>query len=197
MSTSDKSNSRYHGLRLIRGGLQCETRIGSIKIVASPEEIPPFPVDAVAAEEDTFLVLSADPVVREVHEHPVRLMTRLIETESETPGSVLVKGKGPFKFLAIVHDLNQDPTWREAWIAGALSEIFREAENRKLQSIALPLIGTKHGKLERQRFLTLLKRAVDRSSKKYLRRIWLIVTKGTAPHILGLLESELLGEKPF
>ncbi len=36
---------------------------GDLYIVAAPEGAQPFPVDAVAEEEDTFLVLSARPVL--------------------------------------------------------------------------------------------------------------------------------------
>ncbi len=66
-------------LQLIRGGHHFEMSLGSIRIVAAPKDSPPFQVDAVAAEEDTFIVLSADPVVREPKEHPIRLMTRVSE----------------------------------------------------------------------------------------------------------------------
>jgi O-acetyl-ADP-ribose deacetylase (regulator of RNase III) len=147
-------------------------------------------VDAVAAEEDTFLVLSADPVVRDPKEHPVRLMTRVIETQAEAPGSVIVKGGSPLRLLAIVHDLSQEPSWREEWIASALDAIFREAESRKLQSIALPLIGTKHGSLEKRRFVVLLRHALERTLPRYLKRLWLIIPDGTSGKILEMIESE-------
>jgi hypothetical protein len=125
---------------------------GSVDIVAAPKNRPPFPVDAVAFEEDTLLVLSSDPKVRDPHKHLMQVMTQVIETRAETPGSVLVKGKSPLRLIAIVHDLNQEPSWREEWIASALDGIFREAESRKIRSIALPFLGTLHGSLEKQRF---------------------------------------------
>lgn len=190
MTTSDRSNKGPE-LRLIYGGLHCETNLGPIRIVASPEYKPPFKVDAVVAEEDTFLVLSADPVVHEVHEHPIRLMTRLIETRPEIPGSVLVKGRKPFKFFAIVHDLNQEPTWKEEWVERALKGILQETETRNLQSIRLPMLGTKHGTLEKERFMVLLKRVLEQSPLQYLKCIWLIVPKGrSAREIIEMLESE-------
>ncbi|MDY7037104.1 MAG: hypothetical protein SV375_13190, partial [Thermodesulfobacteriota bacterium] len=135
-------------LRLIRGGLQREISIGSLSIVTGPQDRPPFLVDAIAAEEDTFLILSADTRIREPNEHPVRLLTRLIETQPETPGSVLVKGGNPLRLLAIIHDFNQEPSWREEWIRSSLECIFREIESRRLESIALPLLGTLHGSFE-------------------------------------------------
>ncbi|UCF56702.1 MAG: hypothetical protein JSW15_11625, partial [Deltaproteobacteria bacterium] len=95
------------GLRLIRGGYPYEIRIGPFDIVGSPENKPPFKVDAVAVEEDTFLVMSADRRVRDLKEPLMKVMTRVIETQPKTPGSVLVRGKSPLRFLAIVHDLNE------------------------------------------------------------------------------------------
>ena len=150
-------------------------RLGSVQIVAATKDKAPFQVDAVAAEEDTYLVLSTDAVVREVREPLMKVMTRVIETQPEAPGSVLVKGTGPLRLLAIVHDLDQDPTWKEEWIASALRGILREAESRKLESIALPFIGTKHGSLEKQRFLVLLRRALEEESRSYPKRLWLVI----------------------
>ena len=178
-------------LRLIRGARQFEMSVGSIRLVAAPEDSPPFPVDALAAEEDTFLVLSADPVVREPKEHPVRLMTRVIETQPEPPGSVLVKGKDPLRLLAIVHDLNREPSWREEWVASALDGIFRVAKERKLRSIALPMLGTKHGSLEKQIFAELLRNALERTSLSHLKRFWLIMPDGTGSKTLEMIESQL------
>jgi hypothetical protein len=144
----------------------------------------------VAFEEDTFLVLSADRRVRDPREPLVRLMTRVIETRPETPGTVLVKGKRPLRLLAIVHDLNQDPSWREEWIVSALDGIFQEAESRRLQSIALPFLGTLHGSLEKERFIELLRSALERMSPNHLKRLWLVVPAGTSSRILEILDTE-------
>ena len=177
-------------LRLIRGGYPYEIRIGPFDIVASPENQPPFKVDAVAVEEDTFLVMSADRNVRDPKEPLMKVMTRVIETRPKTPGSVLVRGKSPLRFLAIVHDLNEEPSWREEWIRSALGEIFREAERRKLKAIAIPFLGTLHGSWEKQQFLVLLRSALERISANHLKRLWLVFPKGTSANILEILKSE-------
>ncbi len=186
----DRKTDKRPRLRLIQGSYPRKMSFGSVDIVAAPEDRPPFPVNAVAFEEDTLLVLSADPQVREPHEHLVRLMTRVIETRPETLGSVLVKGKSPLHLLAIVHDLNQEPSWREEWIVCALDGIFREAESRRIRSIALPFLGTLHGSLEKQHFVALLRGALERISANHLKRLWLIVPAGTSSKILKILESE-------
>lgn len=186
----DEKKDERPKLRVIHGGFPYEITVGSVDIVASPEDSPPFEIDAVASEEDTFLVLSADPTVRDPKEPLIRLMTRVIETQPEKPGSVVVKGKSPLRMLAIVHDLNKEPSWREEWIASALDGIFREAETRKLRSIALPFLGTLHGPLEKERFLALLKSSLQRISARHLKRLWLMVPAGTSSKTLHILETD-------
>ena len=186
----DSKTEKKPQLGIIRSTYPREISRGPVSIVAAPKQSPPFPVDGVAFEEDTFLVLSADPVVRAPKESLMRVMTKLIETRPQTPGSVLIKGKGPLRLLAIVHDLNQDPSWREEWIASALDMILAEAETRRLRSIALPFLGTLHGSLEKQRFVVLLRDALERNPAIHLKRLWLVVPEGTRSKILDILESE-------
>lgn len=176
-------------LRLIKGRYPFRITLGSLDIVASPENRPPFEVDAVAVEEDTFLVMSADRRMYDSEEPLMKIMTRVIETRPKTPGSLLVKGQSPFRFLAIVHDFNEEPTWREEWIASALDSLFLEAERRELRSIAIPFLGCLHGSLEKERFLLLLRSALERISTRHLERLWLVVPVGTRSNILEILRS--------
>jgi len=113
----------------------------------------------------------------------VQIMTNVINTRPEKPGTVIVRGKHPLLLLAIVHDFNQEPSWTEKWIVSALNEIFRVAENQNLTSIAIPLLGTLHGSLKKQHFIVLLSRALKRVSFSHLKRIWLIVPPGTSSKI--------------
>ena len=164
--------------------------IGSVQIFVGPENMAPYPVDAWAAEEDTYLVLSADPEVVESNEDPERVMAEVLATRPEEPGTVVVKGGHPLRLLAIVHDLNEEPSWKEEWVVSALEGIFQEAETRKLRSLALPLLGTLHGSLEKQRFLVLLRDSIERKSPVHLTRLWLVVPAGTSSEILKMLESD-------
>jgi hypothetical protein len=122
-------------MRLIKGGRGVGHRLGPVRIVPAPEDQPPFPVDALAVEDDTYFVLGADPEVREPNEHPIRLWKQIHEAEPAAPGSVSVKegeDGGPTRFLAVVHDLSQEPSWREEWVAQALGEVLRETGQRKV-----------------------------------------------------------------
>jgi len=176
-------------MKLIRGIYPLEIPHRSVRIVAAPKKNQPFPVDAEVFEEDTFLVLSADTAVRETHEPLIRVMTKVIETRPETPGSILVRGKRPLRILAIVHDLNEEPSWKIEWVQSALRQIFKEVESRGLKSLALPFLGTMHGSLEKLRFVMLLREALALKEFKYLKHLWLIVPTGTDREILKLLET--------
>jgi len=165
--------------------------IGSVQIFVGPENMAPHPVDAWAAEEDTYLLLSADPEVVEANEDLERVMAEVLATRPAEPGTVVVKGGHPLRLLAIVHDLNEEPSWKEEWVVSALEGIFQEAETRKLRSLALPLLGTLHGSLEKRRFLVLLREVLERRSPVHLTRLWLVVPAGTGSEILQMLESDL------
>jgi len=100
---------------------------------------------------------------------------------------VLMSDGDPMRLLAIVHDLNQEPSWREEWIVSALDWIFLFAENRGLGSIALPFLGTLHGSLAKQRFIVLLRNALGQISTVNLKRIWLVVPDKTSSNIFDSL----------
>ena len=70
-------------LKLIRGGLYRSVFYGALRIVAAPVDSPPFDVEAITFEEDTWLIMSADPESCEIEKNPIRLMTELIEAITE------------------------------------------------------------------------------------------------------------------
>jgi hypothetical protein len=170
-----KTEATRPPLRLIHGGRSTRTTQGVVHVVMAPREQPPFPVDAIVLEEDTYLVLSADPRAGEPHPgHPIRVMTSLLEVEPKQPGTIVVRDRAPLEFAAIVHDLDEEPSWREEWIVSSLDRALAEAERRQLRSLGLEMLGAIHGRLERPRFLQILRQALQRSDPRRLERIWLI-----------------------
>ena len=173
---SDDRKAHHHGFRVIRGGRNDEKdERERVHVIMGPRAEPPFAIDALVREEDTFLVLSGEP---DAHgpgsDHPIRLMTALLDVEPHRPGSIVVRERSPLEMLAIVHDLAEEPSWTEGWISDALIAVIDEAEKRKLRTIGLEMLGTVHGKLQRPRFLQLLRQALRRSDPQSLERIWLI-----------------------
>jgi hypothetical protein len=171
MEKKERFRSR---LSLIQGGRGSNISFGSVRITAAPEDCPPFPVEAVVFEEDTYLVLSADGKKIESEDHPVVILTEAFGMEPEKPGTIVIYEGSPLRFLAVVHDFDQEPSWREEWVGKALENIFREVERRGLRSIALPFLGTKHGLLGKRRFICLLDDFLKKNSFPYLLRIWLV-----------------------
>jgi len=178
-------------LQVLPGGRDPAARIGPVLVVAGGKnDTPPFPVDAVVLEEDRFLVLSAEPVFVEPLEDPMRLMTRLIETRPETPGHVLVRGRGPYRMLAIVHDVDQEPSWREEWVAEALERVLRKAQSLGIEALSLEMLGCMHGRLAPRRFSALFREAVRCAGPGSLKRVWLRVPRKVTPSaVAGLLRE--------
>jgi hypothetical protein len=170
-----KTEATRPPLRLIHGGRSNRATQGVVHVVMAPRGQPPFPIDALVVEEDTYLVLSADARAGEPHpEHPIRVMTSLLEVEPKQPGTIVARDRAPLELAAIVHDLDEEPSWREEWIVSALDHALAEAERRQLRSLGLEMLGAIHGRLERPRFLQILRQALQRADPHRLERIWLI-----------------------
>jgi hypothetical protein len=188
--------TRRPSLKLVRGRRVCEALVGRLRVAAAPKDTPPFPVEAFVFEEDTFLVMSADPTARDPKVPMVKIMTRLIETQPRTPGSVLLQGQSPLRILAIVHDFNQDPSWKEEWIESALHNALQESQKLGIRSLALPLLGTVHGSLDKRRFLEILVRALQGTRLNYLSSLWLVVPEGESSPAIRDLKAEIEKQKP-
>jgi hypothetical protein len=180
------------GLKVVNGGLNAAMSFGNLRIVSAPENSAPFKVNAMTYEEDTYLIMSAKPETAPLDIHPLKLMAELMKLTPEIPGSVLVAGKNPVKFLAVIHDVDQDPTWREEWIEKSLESMFKEAEQRKIPAIGLPILGAKHGKIKLSQFAKLLARALLQTRLEFLNRLWLIAGVPDNSRLIDMLKSELI-----
>jgi hypothetical protein len=145
-----------HHLRLIKN-----PDAGRGRIVVAPYHSPPFSVQGLVLEEDTWFALSSTPEFHDTSDHPIRVMTEAWEAEPATPGSVCVRGGYPYRILAVVHDLSQDPTWRIEWIDLALRHSLEAARAEGLRSIGIEPLGAVHGRFQATEFDTLLRRVVD------------------------------------
>jgi hypothetical protein len=152
---------------------------------------PPSVVDAVVAEEDTYLVLSADPEVREPEVARLRAFHEAYNAEPAEPGSVVAREGSPLRLLAVVHDLSLDPSWREEWVAAALEAVLREADARSVRSLVIPPLGRVHGSLPRERLLVLLRAALRACAPRHLERLCLVVPDEEVAAFKDLLGSGL------
>jgi hypothetical protein len=160
-----------------------------IEVVVTLEPSPT--VEALVEEEDTYLVLSADPEVREPGIARLRAFHEAYAAEPATPGSIVVREGSPIRLLAVIHDLSQDPTWREEWVAAALEAALVEADSREVRTLAMPPLGRVHGSLPRERFVVLLRSALGTASSRHLEDIQLVVPGEEVNAFRDLFESGL------
>lgn len=128
---------------------------------------------AVVREEDIQLVLTADMRPRPTAESLDALETAALRDPGHPPGSVVVRPGRPLELLAIVHDLDREPSWRPEWVADALDAVFREAHRCGLSDLRVPLPGTVHGRLARGDAVRLLVEALERAGEARPRALWL------------------------
>jgi len=188
--------TRRPSLKLVRGRRVCETRAGRVRVAAAPRDTPPFPVEAFVFEEDTFLVMSADPAPRDPKVPMVKIMSGLIETQPRTPGAVVLQGQTPLRILAVVHDFNQEPSWKPEWVESALHHAFQVSRKLRIHSLATPLLGTVYGSLEKKRFLEMLVRTLQGARLDYLSLLWLVVSEGESSSVIKDLKAEIERQNP-
>ena len=138
----------------------------SIEIVVAGRGSPPFPVELIAFEEDTYLVLSAGNLAREIREETSELLGEMSHFDPLDRGTVVKKGQ---RLYAVVHDLDQHPSCDKYVVRQALSEIVRICNEGDIHSIAIEPLGCIHGQLENDWFLGQLREIAVTSS---LRRVW-------------------------
>ena len=140
----------------------------------APFHSPPFSVQALILEEDTWFALSHSPEFRPTSAHPIRVMTDAWEARPVPPGSVHVRQSNPYRILAIVHDLAEDPTWRVEWIEEALRQGLATACDCGLRAIGIEPLGAVHGRYPVADFDVLLERVLDSEPSWSALRIWRI-----------------------
>ena len=132
----------------------------------------PADLDALAFEQDTELILRVDGDAGYPREGAQELLDAALEARGHEPGSVISLHGRPLLLLAIVHDLARDPSWREEWIAQAYGGVCGAALAHGARSLALPLLGTVHGRMDAARSRALLDAALARCGARF-HTVWL------------------------
>lgn len=131
----------------------------------------PATADALVFEQDTELILRMDLPAHYPEESDDRLICDALAARGHTPGMVVALAGAPLRLLAIVHDLDRDPSWSEDWIAAAYAGVAHEVRERGLREIVTPLLGRVHGRYDRQRSRALLEAALR--AYRVEPRVWL------------------------
>lgn len=146
--------------------------------MVGPYNEPPFRVEAIVIEDDTYNVLSANPEFQASRTTIREAMAGLEQIEPHPLGAIVVKPGRPLIFQAIVHDLSRDQSCSEASVRRALAAVFVEAERRALQSVALAPIGTRYRSLDEARFLGLFNETLATATCRSVEQVWLVVPEG-------------------
>lgn len=149
---------------------------------------PPFEPDAVVREEDTWLVLGAPGEPEPPDEPPETLLREAADHEPRTPGTVVVRDGSPVELLAVVHDLDREPTCRPEWVDAALEAVMEELHRLGAETVVLPVLGAVHGTLHPLRFHRSLRSALEDDAPWALRAICLRVPRGVDPRTIRDIE---------
>jgi len=172
---------------VLEGGRDKQATVNTVSVSVVPNSLSPLPVDVRVFEEDTHLVLTVDPVMRYTEEHPIQLMTSVMETKPNKPGSVVIN-KG--SWYAVIHDLDAEPTWRHAWIEKAYRQILQIGEKKRIQKIGMPLLGSVHGDFSPEESMKMLVQAANSMTLQHLKKILILVPQKNCPatrqHLLKL-----------
>jgi hypothetical protein len=156
-----------------------------VRIVAAPQDRRPFPVAAVVLEEDTNLLMSASAEIRDPVQSFGDLLREMAAFQALAPGDVVVQAGSPLRLLAVIHDIEQTPTWKEAWVESALCRLLKETERLGLDSLCLPVLGALHGGMSTIRFARLLRAALEGGPRARLRRVWGLVPEEDTHRLLS------------
>lgn len=163
-------------LSLLAGGIIVGHSAEGVRVQLIATSESAHDADALILEEDTHLILSAPAILPRKPEHPIRTMTALIDAKPVRPGEVIVKGRSaPFRFLAVVHDIERTPSWRPDWVRAALNAVVQEAAARELRSIALPVLAGKHGNMEPAVFAAMLRETLLSRPTASLASVYLLL----------------------
>jgi hypothetical protein len=174
-------------LSLVEGGQgPREIAIGGRTVVVAPEDQPPFSVEAIVEEEDRHLVLSAPPIVPEKKDHPIRVMTDLWNDAPRALGSVIARGRDPIRLLAVVHDLDRDPSVEIGSIERALDATFDALAKLGVRSLKLPLLGAVHRAIDPKTSASCIGARLRAHPVGALERVWIVVLSDTSEVIAAL-----------
>ena len=178
-------NNRF---TVLEGGRDKDATVNAVSLKVVPDSLNPLPVDVRVFEEDAHLVLTIDPVMRYTEEHPLRLMTRVLEAKPNRPGSIVINNTS---WYAVVHDLDEEPTCRAEWVSQAYVTALALAEKKRVQKFGLPLLGCVHGNILPAESLSLLLKAIKSNSFHHLKEIIILVLQHRVNDTKLLLQNTL------
>jgi len=172
------------------------TMMGNVTISVCAADKLPLTVDAIVEEQDTNLILGTYPGIRDTKESYPALVRKMERQKPLLPGQVIVKNTIPLRFTAVLYDIEQTPVCTEELIADVLNELLHKFNEYRLKSVAMPLLGSTHGKVKVSGFIKLLQDTLNTRNPVYPAEIMLIVPPDNFDDIKDIIEYVINTSKP-
>ncbi len=124
----------------------------SASIYFQPHDLP----EVTVIEDDTCMVLNADPEFIEPRESLWNIRTKISRSPPYPVGSLVTIANNPLRLAALVYDLNQSPICTLDGITSALKQILHFIDERQLKSMVMPVLGAKYGNISFYQFIAML-----------------------------------------
>lgn len=173
-------------LKLLHGGRATNRKINGVTVSLVDRSAPLPSVSVRVFEEDTHLVLTKDPVIVAPVEHPIRLMTDIMDTRPHRPGALVIDKH----WYAVVLDLDADILCRECWVLEVCRAIFQQVKEARVSSLSLPLLGNVHGALPSDTSLRVILSVLREASTPSLQRLQLETPKTIIPKAITALHAD-------
>ena len=133
----------------------------------------PYSAEVMVFEEDTNLILTADREIHYQEEHPIRLMTDIMNARKHRPGSLVVKDKS---WYAVVIDVNAETMCQPLSVSEAYINVFAHLNSKKIVSAGIHLLGLIHGKMPINQAVNLFLGGLNTQNINCLKHIWVVVS---------------------
>lgn len=164
--------------------------MNEVEIAIAPAKLEPFPVAAVAEEQDTALLLNESEEIRDPGEKPPWFYANKLESQTLLePGQVIVRDTQPLRLQLIIHDLESEPICNELWIFQAVQQSLEIAEQREIDALQMPLLGYKFGRIEPSQFFAILTEILRRQRPAPINRLWITVPEENCEEIFSVLSQ--------
>lgn len=181
-------------IELVWDKSECTLQIGRLTVVAAPQKWPPFHYQAIVEEQDTYLVFDEQTTITDPGKPVWYLASKLERMRVHKLGSVIIQDHAPIRLLAVIHDVDQDPICRTESIMPAYQSVMMAVNKRNIVSLALPLLGTVHGKVPVNESIRFLSESVCEGFPAPLQQLWLILPPGCDCRCLSLLAVRKHGD---
>ena len=161
--------------------------IGPVEISVCTADQHPYTVDAIVEEQDTNLLLDTKPVIQDAQESYRSLVKKMNRQKPLMPGRIITKNTIPARLIAILYDIKWTPVCSEANLTAVMNNLLDALNCHKLKSVAMPLLGSTHGKIAEQVFIKLLQQSLINKNLAYPEKIVLMVPPGKLGYIMEVI----------